>query len=178
MTATELRVGRISTVNAASGTARVVYADQDNAVSAEIPLLALEYQLPQAGQLVFVLAAGQRQVILGRVWNAVNRPPEGGEGLYRKDLDATAGRAVLRYDAATGVLLMHAPVLRFTETQGGGEASLGELLRRIVSLENRVAALEERMDAAEAWLRTHDREIAANAQALAAQDARITALGG
>jgi hypothetical protein len=37
-----LRLGKISTINYKDGTARVLYTDRDNAVTAELPLLSFE----------------------------------------------------------------------------------------------------------------------------------------
>jgi len=85
-----LRIGKISSVNYEQGTARVLYTDRDNAVTAELPLLTGEGSMPNVDDLVLVChlpngaAAG---VILGRFWNDNNRPTEGAAGLYRKDLD-------------------------------------------------------------------------------------------
>ena len=96
-----LRLGKISTINYKDGTARVLYTDRDNAVTAELPLLSFEYRMPAVDDLVLVChlpngsAAG---IILGPVWNDKNRPAEGMEGLYRKDLDKTVGKCFLRYD--------------------------------------------------------------------------------
>lgn len=107
-----LRIGKISSINYEKGTARVLYTDRDNAVTAELPLLSAEYNPPKIDDFVLVChlpngsAAG---IILGAFWNDKGRPVEGFEGLYRKDLDRTKGRAMLRYDANTGKLLLVMP---------------------------------------------------------------------
>ena len=43
MDSNEIRVGKISSVDYPSGTVRVVYEDQDDAVTRPIPLLSFEY---------------------------------------------------------------------------------------------------------------------------------------
>ena len=107
-----LRIGKISSINYAKGTARVLYTDRDNAVTAELPLLSAEYNPPKIDDFVLVChlpngsAAG---IVLGAFWNDKERPAEGFEGLYRKDLDREKGRAMLRYDANTGKLLLVVP---------------------------------------------------------------------
>lgn len=100
----EIRIGKISSVDAASGMVRVVYHDRDDDVTAPIPLLAQEYKLPQIGQQVLVLHlsnGSEAGVVLGAYWNQNNRPPESGEGLYRKELGDSAGEAFFRYDGKT-----------------------------------------------------------------------------
>ena len=99
-----IRVGRVSAINYAAGTARVVYADRDGEVTAELPFLSDEYEMPAIGALVAVAhlsngsAAG---IILGRPWSDKHRPPESGANIYRKDLGATAGDAMIKYDGKT-----------------------------------------------------------------------------
>ena len=39
--------------------------------------------------------------MLGRYWSNNNKPPEGAAGLFRKDLDRTPGKAMIRYDGST-----------------------------------------------------------------------------
>jgi len=95
-----IRIGRISALNYAAGTARILYKDKTENTTAELPLLSMEYFMPEVDDLVLVLhlpngtAAG---VVLGRFWSEVNRPPEGKRGLYRKDMSRTAGKAMVRY---------------------------------------------------------------------------------
>ena len=107
-----LRIGRISTINYADGTARVIYKDRDDTVTAELPLLSFEYRMPAVDDLVLVThlpngaAAG---IILGDFWHDDNRPPEGFKGLYRKDLDKATGKAMIRYDANSGQLKLVMP---------------------------------------------------------------------
>lgn len=107
-----LRIGKISSINYEKGTARVLYTDRDNAVTTELPLLSFEYRTPSIDDFVLVChlpngaAAG---IILGPFWNDNLRPPEGFEGLYRKDLDKSAGKAMIRYDANTGQLKIVMP---------------------------------------------------------------------
>ena len=130
-----LRLGRISTINYKDGTARVLYTDRDKSVTAELPLLSFEYRMPAVDDFVLVChlpngsAAG---IILGPIWNANNRPVEGKEGLYRKDLDKTPGKCFLRYDAETGTLEIKAPNLALAGKEG---STYDELLARMKALE-------------------------------------------
>ncbi|WP_087064428.1 hypothetical protein [Intestinibacillus massiliensis] len=161
---TELLVGRISTVDYDAGTACVAYPDRDNAVSPPIPFLSAEYHMPEVGQMVFVLDGGGRKLIIGRAWSAENRPAASGKGVFRKDFDATTGRAILQYDAGTGTLQLLAPLLQIEETGSGSSSSIGSLLQRILSLEGRMSAAEGRLSGHDTELEQHDR--------------RITGLGG
>ena len=128
-----LRLGKISTINYKDGTARVLYTDRDNAVTAELPLLSFEYRMPAIDDLVLVCHlpnGGAAGIILGPVWNDNNRPPEGKEGLYRKEFDKTAGMCFLRYDGSE--LQIVAPKLTLV---GAKSHDWDELLARIERLE-------------------------------------------
>lgn len=117
----EIRLGKISSINYTDGTARVTYADRNKTVTREIPFLSFEYSMPDIGDMVLVvhLSNGtEAGVILGRPWSGKNKPPEGAEGLYRKDLSTTAGKAMFRYDDNTGVLRIKAPTI-ILETDTG-----------------------------------------------------------
>ena len=128
-----LRLGRISTINYKDGTARVLYTDRDQAVTAELPLLSFEYRMPAIDDFVLVCHlpnGGAAGIILGPVWNDNNRPPEGKEGLYRKDLDKTPGKCFLRYDG--NELQIVAPKLTFV---GAASHDWDTLLARVEKLE-------------------------------------------
>lgn len=128
-----LRLGKISTINYKDGTARVLYTDRDNAVTAELPLLSFEYRMPAVDDFVLVCHlpnGGAAGIILGPIWNDNNRPPEGKEGLYRKDFDKTAGMCFMRYDG--NELQIVAPKLTLT---GAKSADWDDLLQRVEKLE-------------------------------------------
>ncbi len=137
-----LRLGKISTINYKDGTARVLYTDRDNAVTAELPLLSFEYRMPEVDDLVLVCHlpnGGAAGIILGPFWNDKNRPPEGKEGLYRKEFDKIPGKCYLRYDASTGTLELKAPNLALAGQTG---STYDELLSRVKNLEDRMEAEE------------------------------------
>lgn len=105
-----IRVGRISSINYEAGKVRIVYKDKDSEVTPEIPLLCDEYYMPQIDDLVMVLHlpnGATAGCVLGRMWSDKNRPPESGEGLYRKDYSRTPGKAMLRFDDKAGELQLH-----------------------------------------------------------------------
>lgn len=106
-----IRVGRISSLNYADGTARIVYSDRDDAVTAELPLLSSEYYMPKVDDLVIVLHlpnGAEAGIILGRFWCAGNRPPETGEAIYRKDF-SRSGKAYVKFDDDSGKMTIHCP---------------------------------------------------------------------
>ena len=85
-----IRLGKISAVDYAAGTVRVVYHEKDDAVTAPIPLISSEYFMPEVDDMVMVLHLSngtEAGVVLGRPWSEKNKPPEGSKGLYRKDPD-------------------------------------------------------------------------------------------
>lgn len=105
----EIRQGKVSAVNYATGMVRVVYHDKDDSVTREIPMLSDEYNMPAPGDLVLVLHLSngtEAGVVMGRPWSGKHKPPEGAAGLYRKDLARTPGEAMIRYK--DGVLTIKA----------------------------------------------------------------------
>ena len=49
-----IRLGKISSINYAAGKARVTYEDRDQSVTAELPFLAWQYNMPKVSDLVVV----------------------------------------------------------------------------------------------------------------------------
>ena len=100
MDSNEIRVGKISSVDYESGMVRVVYEDQDDAVTRPIPLLSFEYLMPEVDDMVLVLHLSngtEMGVVMGRPWSEQRVPPENGKGFYRKDFHNEAGKAYLRF---------------------------------------------------------------------------------
>lgn len=106
----EIRVGKVSSIDYPSGMVRVTYPDMDDDVTRLIPLFSSEYAMPPVGALVAVVHlsnGAEAGVVLGRPWSAKLTPPEGFEGLYRKDFDLTPGQCYFRYDANVPESLYH-----------------------------------------------------------------------
>lgn len=111
MANSEIRVGRISSINYETGMARVTYRDKDESVTSEFPMLTYndEYRMPEIGQDVLVahLSNGSgRGAILGTIWNQKYSPAETGNVLYRKDLSRKKDAAYIRYSDETGEYLI------------------------------------------------------------------------
>lgn len=103
----EIRVGKVSSVNYKTGMVRVAYHDRDDEVTRELPMLANgTYEMPKVGDQVYVqhLSNGtEAGVVLGRAWSQANGPAESGAGLWRKDF---RDGSYIRY--AAGVLTVKA----------------------------------------------------------------------
>ncbi len=111
MANSEIRVGRVSSINYESGMIRVTYHDKDDSVTAEYPLLTNndEYIMPEVGQDVIVthLSNGSsRGAIIGTLWNKKHIPHETGKGLYRKELSRKKDAAYIRYSDENGEYLL------------------------------------------------------------------------
>ena len=105
-----IRLGKISAIDYAAGTVRVVYHEKDDAVTAPIPLISSEYFMPEVDDMVMVLHLSngtEAGVVLGRPWSEKNKPPEGSKGLYRKDLARSPGEAMIRYKDGTMTIVAH-----------------------------------------------------------------------
>lgn len=111
MANSEIRVGKVSSVNVETGMARVTYRDKDESVTAEFPMLTNndEYRMPEVGQDVLVahLSNGSsRGAIIGTLWNQKYIPKESGKELYRKDFSRKKDAAYVRYSDETGEYLL------------------------------------------------------------------------
>lgn len=113
MAGSEIRIGKVSSVDYKAGMARVTYRDKDDSVTMNLATANFndEYRMPEPGQDVIVahLSNGSsRAVLLGTVWNKKNIPTEGGRDLYRKDLSKKRNAAYVRYCDETGEYLVKA----------------------------------------------------------------------
>lgn len=120
-----LRIGKISSVNAKDGTAKVTYEDKDDSTTAYIPFLAWCFWVPKIGDQVLVgnlSSGGGRAVIIGPFWYEGHRPNQGRDGLYRQELTNSIGGDSVEYDAAAGAMTIRAGGC--TLTLQGGKATL------------------------------------------------------
>lgn len=122
-----LEFGYINTVNAAAGLATVRFPQRDNKITGEMPVYcpANEYFMPEIGDKVAVLRTGRGAsdgLILGKTWNGKNKPPAS-SGVYK---DMGGGTSIRQQG---GVM---------TLSDSGGSISVGEIIRRIESLEARL----------------------------------------
>ncbi|MDE7246393.1 MAG: phage baseplate assembly protein V [Lachnospiraceae bacterium] len=113
MADSEIRIGKVSSVDYETGMARVTYRDKDDSVTIHLATMNFndEYRMPEPGQDVVVahLSNGSsRAVLLGTVWNRKNIPTEGGREIYRKDLSREKNAAYVRYSDKTGEYLIKA----------------------------------------------------------------------
>ncbi len=91
MSNSEIRKGKVSSVDYEAGMVRVTYKDKDESVTMNIPVLNYndEYRMPEPGQDVMVahLSNGSsRAVLLGTVWNQKNIPKETGRICQEKKM--------------------------------------------------------------------------------------------
>ena len=71
-----IRLGKISAIDYAAGTVRVVYHEKDDAVTAPIPLISSEYFMPEVDDMVMVLHLSngtKAGVVLRRAWSEKNK---------------------------------------------------------------------------------------------------------
>lgn len=138
----DTRIGKVSSIDYATGMLRVTYQDKGKSVTRSMPCLnyGQEYKMPQIGQSVLVehLSNGaSRGVVVGTIWNKGNLPAEGGKGVYRKELSGTPGRAYQRYDDAGGTFALVAPAAELSAEelklmiQGEVRAAAREMLLEI-----------------------------------------------
>lgn len=173
-----IRAGRISAINYQAGKATVVYADKNEAVTRELPFLAAEYAMPAVGDMVVVLHLDTdttRGLILGRFYSATTAPVEGAAGLYRKEMAATPGVAMVRYTPAGG-LLIKAPTI--TLQGNAGSITMANLLATLANHESRLAAAEAAITNLQGRVSILEATVAAQGRQISALDGRVSALGG
>ena len=111
-----IRLGKISSINYTAGKARVTYEDRDQSVTAELPFLAWQYNMPKVSDLVVVACFSNGSVsgvILGPVYGAANKPHGGAQGRFRQEMSNTKNEAVILYDEKTKKLTFRAPYIEF-----------------------------------------------------------------
>lgn len=139
-----LRIGKVSSINYANGTARVTYEDRGGNTTGELPFLAWTYWMPKIEDRVLVgaLSNGSTSaVILGPVWYEGHRPAASGAGLYRQEMGSAPGEAFDSYSKETGVRQIAAKHIKFVASEDGIDITLAALIGRIQALENTVASL-------------------------------------
>lgn len=113
MANSEIRIGKVSSVDHEKGMMRVTYRDKDESVTVDFAMLNYndEYRMPYVGQQVAVAHmsnGSSRGIVLGEIWNRKNLPHEAGKDLYRKDLSRKKDAAYIRYDDDSGEYLVKA----------------------------------------------------------------------
>ena len=100
-----IRIGRVSSVNAAKGMVSVTYPDLDNSTTGEFPVFSFtdEYKMPNVGSQVLHDAL-PIWIVLGRYWNGSNVPPVSSG--FRKEMGDNFGSAYMEYDGSA--LTIHA----------------------------------------------------------------------
>ncbi len=87
----EIRVGKVSSINYAAGTVRIVYPDKSEKGTAELPVFCGmgEYQMPKVDDQVLVVHLSNDSsvgIVMGRFWSGSFLPPLSGAGAYYKRL--------------------------------------------------------------------------------------------
>lgn len=126
----EIRTGRVSNINYASGMVEVTYFDRGESVTHWVSMLSNgEYRMPRVGELVQVAHNSNGAAfaaVIGTMWNEANRPAEGFEGLYRKEYGSGAtGKAYERYDEKTGAYTKHVDGSMTLDIEGPLEITVG-----------------------------------------------------
>ena len=131
-----IRIGTISTVDVAQGTAQVYYQDRDS-TTGQLHLFAFraEFAPPAVGDQVIVLhlpGNTSNGVILGRFWSEADPPPAGVK--YRKELIPGITERVQEAEYK-----LTAPGITFQS--GAGSITVAEL----IELRSKVKELEEKI---------------------------------
>ncbi len=158
-----IRVGKISSIDYATGKARVVYEDRDNTVTVELPISQMEDTgliREQDSVLVAHLSNGiANGIIVGRFFAKTN-PVEGKKDKYRKEYSRNEEAYAEYFNKE---FLMKVPKF-VVETKEGREEVVPRLQdheKRIKKLEEQVADLLRRMEKEEEISVDHERRITA-----------------
>jgi phage baseplate assembly protein gpV len=139
----EIRLGKVSAIDYATGMVRVVYHEKDDSVTRLIPLISNEYEMPEVEDQVLVLHLSngtEAGVVIGRPWSEKNKPPEGAAGLYRKEMARTPGEAMIRYKDGTLTLKAGSVVVNGNLTVTGSLNVQGAITAQSVEASGDVVA--------------------------------------
>lgn len=117
----EIRVGRVSSIDYAAGTAKIAYPDKSSTGTADFPVFCgmKEYQMPKVDDQVLVLHLSNDSsigIVMGRFWSAKTVPNQGTPGAYRKDLNDSGTAYIQMQDG--GPLKIHADNLVLSGAAG------------------------------------------------------------
>ncbi len=104
-----IRIGRVSSVNPESGMVSVTYPELDDSTTVDLAVFSFtdEYKMPGIGQEVLVLHLSNGQtagIVMGRIWNLRNVPPNAGGSIFRKELGQSYGEAYIEYNGSDMIL--------------------------------------------------------------------------
>jgi phage baseplate assembly protein gpV len=139
----EIRLGKVSAIDYATGMVRVVYHEKHDSVTRLIPLISNEYEMPEVEDQVLVLHLSngtEAGVVIGRPWSEKNKPPEGAAGLYRKEMARTPGEAMIRYKDGTLTLKAGSVVVNGNLTVTGSLNVQGAITAQSVEASGDVVA--------------------------------------
>ncbi|RKJ18429.1 hypothetical protein D7X48_18300 [bacterium D16-50] len=132
-----IRVGRISTIDYASGTASVVYTDRCGEVSPQFPFFSVCYEMPKVDEMAVVVMlpnSTTKGFIVGVPYSDRKLPHKSGRGIFFKEF--SDGASIL-YDPQNKVLHIDADniVMNNVKVEGrltadcieASKAEIGEL---------------------------------------------------
>lgn len=104
-----IRIGKVSTVDYENGMVSVTYSTMDNDTTVKFSVFSMadECKMPAVGEdiLVLHLPTGQSSgVVLGKMWNAKNKPRKSGENVYSQEFGGEPEESYMEYDGADGNL--------------------------------------------------------------------------
>ena len=106
-----IRIGKISTVNYAAGTASVIYTDRNNEVSPYFPFFSMAYEMPKVDDTVVVIMlqnSTTKGFILGVPFSGKKIPAENGQGIFYKAVtaDSLTVKGEIKAKAITAVKII------------------------------------------------------------------------
>ncbi len=83
-----IRIGKISTINYAKGTASVIFTDRSNEASPNFPFFSMFYEMPKVDDTAVVIMlpnSATKGFIVGVPFSAKKIPAESGRGIFYKE---------------------------------------------------------------------------------------------
>lgn len=114
-----IRIGKVSAIDYPTGMVRITYPSDDDAVSKLTPVLAVgkEYYPFKIGERVAVLSDGQKEIVLGALWNGKN-PADGSKGESKKELpgaEASCKSGTIKVKASDIEFLMESGSIKMSK---------------------------------------------------------------
>lgn len=121
-----IRIGTVSSINYKEGKLRVCFEDQDNIVTDELPMLSLEYEMPNIGESVLCLFLGNgitNGFCLGRYFYDNDQPNPNGADIYCKRF---LRQAAMVYNSSSKTLTISIPDTKDIQVVIDGNLTVGK----------------------------------------------------
>lgn len=130
-----IRIGKISTIDYAKGTASVIFTDRSNEASPNFPFFSMFYEMPKVDDTVVVIMlpnSATKGFIIGVPFSAKRIPAKSGQGIFHKEFyDGTS----ILYNPETKNMEISAPKITLKSVTADSLDVRGEIKAKAIKAE-------------------------------------------